>query len=342
MMCSWDEGEEPVVRAERDALIGGEAERKALIGRRLEVVGPRGAGGLQEGSHSGICSAATQPGAGLPTPPSSNRVSRIWSEDEEEEEGLPGPDARVRTWSATVAQDTPPVTAEPGDAPAISYTTSARRRSSSSLHLPGNTKTHLLDSSSFELVLDQSHRHRSFTDEALRPRDAPMVAQSLPCFSLSLETGVRVKPWVRPGFSISSGVYLRVKQGQTRSEKVREGQRRSEQAGACPRQRSLEHSLPDVVAVVVHPEDAPVDGEQRPVQAERHGAVEVLPLLFGHLEDDLRRVGDASALKRGGSATYGGHGRQEVHGRKCTTGSARQEVHDRKCTTGSARRTFTY
>jgi len=34
-------------QAERDPLIGGEAERQALIGRRLEVVGPRGAGGLQ-------------------------------------------------------------------------------------------------------------------------------------------------------------------------------------------------------------------------------------------------------------------------------------------------------
>lgn len=38
----------------------------------------------------GICSAATEPGAGLPLL-SSNRVSRIWRE-EEEEEGLPGPD----------------------------------------------------------------------------------------------------------------------------------------------------------------------------------------------------------------------------------------------------------
>ena len=36
-----------VAQAERKALTGGEAERQALIGRRLEVVCPRGAGGLQ-------------------------------------------------------------------------------------------------------------------------------------------------------------------------------------------------------------------------------------------------------------------------------------------------------
>ena len=41
------------------------------------------------GIWTGICSAATELGAGL-LPLSSNRVRRIWSE--EEEEGLPGPD----------------------------------------------------------------------------------------------------------------------------------------------------------------------------------------------------------------------------------------------------------
>lgn len=52
-----------------------------------------------------------------------------------------------------------------------------------------------------------------------------------------------------------------------------------------------------MVAVVVHPEDSSVDGKQRPVQSQRHGAVEVLPLLFGHLKDDLCRVLDAAALR---------------------------------------------
>lgn len=57
-------------------------------------------------------------------------------------------------------------------------------------------------------------------------------------------------------------------------------------------------SLPHVVPVVVHPENPAVHGEQRAVEAERHGAVEVLPLLLGHLEDDLGRVVDAPPLKR--------------------------------------------
>lgn len=39
-------------------------------------------------------------------------------------------------------------------------------------------------------------RQRSFTEEALRPRAAPIVAQSLPCFCLSLET----EPQVGNGF----------------------------------------------------------------------------------------------------------------------------------------------
>lgn len=57
------------------------------------------------------------------------------------------------------------------------------------------------------------------------------------------------------------------------------------------------NSLADVVPVVVHAEDSPVDGEQRPVQTQSHRSVEVLPVLFGHLENDLRRVLYASALR---------------------------------------------
>lgn len=53
----------------------------------------------------------------------------------------------------------------------------------------------------------------------------------------------------------------------------------------------------DVVPVVVHPQNSSVDGEERPVEAQSHGAVEILPLLFGHLKNDLCGVFDASALK---------------------------------------------
>ena len=51
-----------------------------------------------------------------------------------------------------------------------------------------------------------------------------------------------------------------------------------------------------MVAVVVHSQDSPVDGEQRPVQPQGHGAVEILPLLFGHLKNYLSWVLDASVL----------------------------------------------
>lgn len=40
-------------------------------------------------------------------------------------------------------------------------------------------------------------RQRSLTEEALRPRAAPIVAQSFPCFSLNLNTNTRYKQCTR-------------------------------------------------------------------------------------------------------------------------------------------------
>lgn len=56
------------------------------------------------------------------------------------------------------------------------------------------------------------------------------------------------------------------------------------------------HSLADVIAVVVHAQDSSVDGEERPVEAQRHRAVKIFALLLGHLKDDLGRILDAPTL----------------------------------------------
>lgn len=56
------------------------------------------------------------------------------------------------------------------------------------------------------------------------------------------------------------------------------------------------NSLAHMVAVVVHAQHPAVDCEKRPVEAQRHRAVEVLPLLLGHLKDDFGGVVDTSTL----------------------------------------------
>lgn len=64
------------------------------------------------------------------------------------------------------------------------------------------------------------------------------------------------------------------------------------------RHHFLVHSLSHVVSVVVHSQDSSVNGKQRPVEAQSHRAVEILPLLFGHLKNDFCWVLNASALTR--------------------------------------------
>ena len=53
----------------------------------------------------------------------------------------------------------------------------------------------------------------------------------------------------------------------------------------------------DVIGGVVHAHDASVDGEERPVEALRDGAVEVLALVLRHDEYHLGRVADVVVLR---------------------------------------------
>jgi len=50
--------------------------------------------------------------------------------------------------------------------------------------------------------------------------------------------------------------------------------------------------LADVVLLIVHTYDTPVDGEQRPLEADSDCTVEVLALVLRHLEDNLGRIGN--------------------------------------------------
>lgn len=65
----------------------------------------------------------------------------------------------------------------PGLPPVRSYTACVRRFSSSGSHFP-------------ELQVSFINLHLSFTDDALRPRACPIVAQSLPCLARSLQVHV--------------------------------------------------------------------------------------------------------------------------------------------------------
>ena len=56
--------------------------------------------------------------------------------------------------------------------------------------------------------------------------------------------------------------------------------------------------LAQMVLLIVHPDYSSVNGEERPIEALRYHAIEILPHIFGHLKDDRVRVRDSFRLKK--------------------------------------------